>query len=55
MPTLEVPDPRYLAAAVGPTECHCSAEQLMVAAEHLMILAFGALPSLSSDFTNFFR
>lgn len=41
MPTAEVPPPQYLAAAVGPVEKHCGADELMHAAEHLMILGFG--------------
>ena len=41
LPQLNVPDPRYLAAALGPIEQHQTAEELMTATEHMMLVAFG--------------
>jgi hypothetical protein len=45
MPFLAVPEPRYLQAALGPVEAHTTAEQLLMAAEHLLILTFGSFSS----------
>lgn len=41
MPALTVPDPRFLQAALGPAQNHTTADELLAAAEHLMVLSFG--------------
>lgn len=42
MPSLEIPDARFLPKALGPCELIETAEDLMAAAEHLVILSLGA-------------